>query len=42
MIVDINRRSTAKATDVLKYLRKGSNLVRVIRGNTMAIVTLGR
>ena len=42
MIVDVNRRSTAKATDVLKFLRKGTNLVRVIRGNTMAIVTLGR
>ena len=41
MIVDVNRRPTAKATDVLKYLRKGANLVRVIRGNTIAIVTLG-
>jgi serine protease Do len=41
MIVDINRRATAKATDVLKFLRKGRNLIRVIRGNTMAIVTLG-
>ncbi len=42
MIVDVNRKPTAKATDVLKTLRKGANLVRVIRGNTMAIVTLGR
>jgi len=42
MIVDVNRRSTEKATDVLKFLRKGMNLVRVVRGNTIAIVTLGK
>ena len=42
MIVDVNRRMTPKATDVLRSLKKGANLVRVIRGNTVAIVTLGK
>jgi serine protease Do len=42
MILDVNRRKTSKAADVLRSLRKGSNLVRVARGNTYAIVTLGK
>ncbi len=42
MIVDVNRRTTLKAADVLRTLHKGPNLVRVLRGNTFAIVTLGK
>lgn len=42
VIVDINRRTTPKATDVLKLLKRGRNLVRIARGNAIAIITLGQ
>jgi serine protease Do len=41
-IIDVNRRATAKATDVLRQLKKGANLIRISRGNSIAIVTLGK
>ena len=42
LILDINRQGTAHATDVLKALRKGRNTVRIMRGNMVAILPLGR
>ncbi len=42
LILDINRQPTAHATDVLKALRKGRNMIRIMRGNMVAIFSLGR
>ncbi len=42
VFIDINRRETPKATDVLRFLKKGRNLIRIARGNAIAIVTLGQ
>ncbi|RYZ75949.1 MAG: PDZ domain-containing protein [Proteobacteria bacterium] len=41
VIMDINRSSVAKSTDVLKRLKKGRNLIRIARGNSVAIVSVG-
>ncbi|RYF09754.1 MAG: hypothetical protein EOO77_23070 [Oxalobacteraceae bacterium] len=40
LIVDINKKPTTKATDVLKSLKKGANTLRIARGNTLVIVTV--
>lgn len=41
IVVDINRRATPKATDVLRLLKKGRNLVRVARGESLVILSIG-
>jgi len=41
-ILDINRQNMAHATDVLKTLRRGRNTIRIMRGNMVAILPLGR
>ncbi len=42
IVIDINRRATPNATDVLKLLKKGRNLVRIARRNSIAIIPLGQ
>ena len=42
ILVDVNRAPVEKATDVVKGLKKGRNIVRIIRGNMAIIVTLGQ
>ncbi len=41
VILDVNRQSVSKATDVLRSLRKGRNIMRLLRGNMVMIVTVG-
>ena len=40
LILDVNKKQIAKATDVLKTLKKGANTLRIARGNTLVIVTI--
>jgi serine protease Do len=40
LILDVNKQSARKATDVIKLLRKGSNILRVARGNLILVVPL--
>ena len=42
ILVDINRNPVEKATDVVKRLKKGRNIVRILRGNMAIIATLGQ
>jgi serine protease Do len=42
VVLDVNRETAAKATDVLRLLKKGRNSVRIIRGNAVAILPLGK
>ena len=41
VILDINRQQVSKATDVIRLLKKGRNIIRMIRGNMTVIVTIG-
>jgi serine protease Do len=41
VFLDINRQQVSKATDVIKLLKKGRNIIRLIRGNMTVIVTIG-
>lgn len=41
MILDVNRQAVPKATEVLRALKKGRNIIRLMRGNMIVIVTLG-
>jgi serine protease Do len=41
MILEINRQPVQRATDVVKKLKKGRNLVRVARGDMVIVVTIG-
>lgn len=40
VIIDVNRAPVAKATDVIKTLKKGRNIIRLRRGNLTIIVTI--
>ena len=42
LILDVNRINVSKATDVLKNLKSGRNNVRIVRGNAIAILVLGK
>jgi serine protease Do len=41
VVLDVNRTSVAKATDIAKLLKKGRNFLRVARGNTVLVLPLG-
>ena len=41
-IIDVNRAHVNKATDVVKGLKKGRNILRINRGGTSIIVTIGQ
>lgn len=41
IIMDVNRQQVAKASDVLRSLKKGRNILRLLRGEMIFIVTLG-
>ena len=41
VILDVNRQPAAKATDVVKLLKKGRNILRLVRGNLIMIVSIG-
>lgn len=40
LILDVNKKSVTKALDVLKNLKKGSNTLRIARGNILLLVTI--
>lgn len=40
LILDVNRKDVANATDVLKQLKKGANTLRVLRGEAVMILVL--
>jgi serine protease Do len=40
LIIDVNKKPVGKATDVLKQLKKGSNTLRLARGNALVVVTI--
>jgi serine protease Do len=42
VIVDVNRAPMTKATDVIKALKKGRNILRLRRGTASVIVTIGK
>lgn len=42
MIIDVNRQPSPSARDVVRLLKQGKNTIRIVRGDTMAIVPLGR
>lgn len=42
IILDVNRQEAQKASDVLKLLKKGKNILRISRGNMVVIVPLGQ
>ncbi|WP_413288378.1 trypsin-like peptidase domain-containing protein [Bdellovibrio sp. HCB337] len=39
LILDVNKKEVSKALDVSKYLKKGSNTLRIVRGGALMIVT---
>jgi len=41
-ILDVNRQQVIKASDVLRSLKKGRNILRLLRGEMVFIVTIGR
>ena len=41
VILDVNRQQVTKAVDVVKLLRKGRNILRLVRGNMAIIVSVG-
>ena len=41
MILDVNRQGVERAADVIRHLRKGRNIMRLVRGNMIMIVTIG-
>lgn len=41
IILDVNKKEVASATDVLKTLKKGRNVLRLARGNSILVVTFG-
>lgn len=40
LIVDVNKKEVTKALDVSKFLKKGSNTLRLVRGGNLMIVTI--
>lgn len=40
IIVDVNKTEVSKATDVSKALKNGKNIVRIVRGDAIFIITL--
>jgi serine protease Do len=40
LVIDVNKKEVAKALDVSKNLKKGTNILRIARGNTIMIVTI--
>jgi len=42
MILDVNRQNIQKASDVIRDLKQGRNILRLLRGNLMIIVSIGR
>lgn len=41
LILDVNRSEVKRAADVLRKLKKGRNIIRLMRGNMIIIVTIG-
>jgi serine protease Do len=41
IVIDVNRQKVARATDVLRLLKKGRNFIRFVRRGTVIIVTIG-
>ncbi len=41
IILDVNRSEVKRASDVLRKLKKGRNIIRLMRGNMIIIVTIG-
>lgn len=41
VILDVNRETVNRASDVLRKLKKGRNIIRLMRGNVIVIVTIG-
>lgn len=42
LVLDVNRQPVGKASDVLRSLKKGRNIIRIARGNMVIIVSLGQ
>lgn len=40
LIVDVNKKEVTRALDVSKFLKKGSNTLRLVRGGNLMIVTI--
>ncbi|MGZ3803660.1 MAG: trypsin-like peptidase domain-containing protein [Pseudobdellovibrionaceae bacterium] len=40
LILDVNKKEVSKALDVSKYLKKGTNILRLARGSQLMIVTI--
>jgi serine protease Do len=40
MIIDVNRQQTPRAKDVISNLKPGKNMVRIVRGDAVAIIPL--
>jgi serine protease Do len=41
MILEVNRQPAKRATDVIRQLKKGRNLVRLVRGDSTLVLTIG-
>ncbi len=40
VILDVNRQPTRRPADVIRFLRQGSNVLRVARGNMIAVIAI--
>ncbi|MCM2281489.1 MAG: trypsin-like peptidase domain-containing protein [Bdellovibrionaceae bacterium] len=40
LILDVNRTPVRRAADVVKHLRKGTNIMRIARGNMVAVIAM--